>query len=325
MRLQIDVFAYHTYPGYGQNMHPESMDFGAYGVETTHKLRKTVLDEPLIDHNIEFWDDEFNSIPSWPGSDESVQSKYIPRGILYNHAAGVRTFVWLLAAGVDGNEYDDFGFLHGLRNLPDDFAPRPVYFALQNTNALFADTKFDAGIKIEAANVPKSHENEFLHYGFRNKNGKAIVAYWLAEHSVPGDAFPPLTVDLALPNAGFSKPVLIDVVSGKITALDSLKALPLRDSVLAVADGSYFDWPVLPEAPSGLVAQGTSLKWELHGARRSAVERRIGNSGRWERIATLEGESFNDTKAPGGLVCYRVRAINDAGESAFSNIARIRR
>ena len=325
MRLQIDVFAYHTYPGYGQNMHPESMDFGAYGVETTHKLRKTVLDEPLIDHNIEFWDDEFNSIPSWPGSDESVQSKYIPRGILYNHAAGVRTFVWLLAAGVDGNEYDDFGFLHGLRNLPDDFAPRPVYFALQNTNALFADTKFDAGIKIEAANVPKSHENEFLHYGFRNKNGKAIVAYWLAEHSVPGDAFPPLTVDLALPNSGLSKPVLIDVVSGKITALDSLKALPLRDSVLAVADGSYFDWPVLPEAPSGLVAQGTSLKWELHGARRSAVERRIGNSGRWERIATLEGASFNDTKAPGGLVCYRVRAINDAGESAFSNIARIRR
>src|SRR5580704_16697714 len=50
---QIDVFAYHTYPGYGQNMHPESMDFGAYGVETTLKLPKTVLSEALIDHNIE--------------------------------------------------------------------------------------------------------------------------------------------------------------------------------------------------------------------------------------------------------------------------------
>jgi hypothetical protein len=321
---QIDVFAYHTYPGYGQNMHPESMDFGAYGVETTLKLRKTVLGDPLIDHNIEFWDDEFNSIPSWPGSDESVQSKYIPRGILYNHAAGVRTFVWLLAAGVDGNEYDDFGFIHGKRGLKDDFTPRPVYYALQNTNALFADTKFDTNIKIEAANVSKSRANEFLHYGFRNKNGKAIVAYWLAAHSVPGDVFPPLTVDLTLPNSGINKPVLIDVVSGKITPLDSLKALPLRDSVMAIADASYFDWPVLPEAPSGLVAHDVSLNWELHGATKSAVERRIGNTGRWERIAAITGASFNDTSAPRGLICYRVRAIGDRGESAFSNIVRIR-
>jgi hypothetical protein len=46
-----------------------------------------------------FFDDEFNSIPSWIGSDESVQAKYVPRGLIYNHAAGVKTFVWLLAAG----------------------------------------------------------------------------------------------------------------------------------------------------------------------------------------------------------------------------------
>jgi hypothetical protein len=316
---QIDVFAYHTYPGYGQNMHPETMDFGAYGVETTLKLRKTVLAEHP---EIEFWDDEFNSIPSWPGSDESVQSKYIPRGILYNHAAGVRTFVWLLAAGVDGNEYDDFGFIHGKRNLPDDFTPRPVYFALQNTNALFADTKLDAGIKIVAANVAQSRVQELLHYGFRNKNGKAIVAYWLAAHSVPGNVFPPYTVDLTLANAGIVKPVLIDVVSGNITPLDSLKALPLRDSVMAIADASYFDWPVLPEAPSGLVVTGTALKWELHGARKAAVERRAGKA--WQRIATVEGNSFHDTNAPRGVVSYRVRALNDAGESAFSNIVTVR-
>ncbi len=209
--------------------------------------------------------------------------------------------MWLLAAGVDGDEYDDFGFIHGKRGLPDDFTPRPVYFALQNTNALFADTKFDASLKIESANVPQSHANEFLRYGFRNKNGKAIVAYWLATHSVPGDVFPPLTVDLTLPD--IKKPVLIDVVSGKITTLSSLKAVPLRYSVMAIADASYFDWPVLPEAPSGLVAQGSSLKWELHGARKSVVERRIGNAGQWERIATVEGSAYNDGSAPSGLFC----------------------
>ena len=38
---------------------------------------------------------------------------------------------------------------------------------------------------------------------------------------------------------------------------------------MAVADASYFDWPVLPEAPSGLTASvsaaGVALKWTLHG------------------------------------------------------------
>lgn len=319
---QIDVFAYHTYPGYGQNMHPESMDFGAYGVETTIKLRQTAMSEGLRP-GTEFWDDEFNSIPSWPGSDETVQAKYIPRGILYNHAAGVRTFVWLLTAGVDGNEYDDFGFIHGKRGLPDDFTPRPVFEAFQNTNALFADTKLDPGIEIKASNVPESHAHDFLHYGFRNKNGKAIVAYWLAAHSVPSNVFPPLTVDLKIGNAGINKPVLIDVVSGKITPIDSFKGLPLRDSVMAIADASYFDWPVLPEAPSGLTANGGALRWELHGAKKSAVERRIGNTGRWERIATVESNAYTDVSAQRGLVSYRVRAINEAGESAFSNIVRV--
>jgi len=323
---QIDVFAYHTYPGYGQNMHPEAMDFGAYGVESTIKLRQTIR---ALHPNAEFWDDEFNSIPSWPGSDESVQAKYIPRGILYNHAAGVRTFVWLLAAGVDGNEYDDFGFIHGKRGLPDDFTPRPVFSALQNTNALFSDTKLDAGIKIDAANVAESHARELQKYAFRNKNGKTIIAYWLATHSVPGDVLPPLTVDLKLDGAGIAKPVLIDVVSGAIAPLESLKALPLRDSVMAIADASYFDWPVLPEAPSGLVARVvrsgqlvTQLRWVLHGANKSVIERRIGE-GAWQRIATVDGSGYMDAHEPHGLVRYRVRAVNDAGESAFSNIVRV--
>jgi hypothetical protein len=339
----IDIFAYHTYPGYGQNLNPESMDSGAYGQESPTKLRELVRNYPGMRKDIEFWDDEFNSIPSWRGSDETVQSKYIPRGLIYNLAAGVKTFVWLLTAGVDGNEYDDFGFIHGRRNLPDDFTPRPVYYALQNTNALFSDTKLDPKITIEASDVPNLRRQggaPFLRYGFRNKNGKAIIAYWIAAHSVPGGAFPPLAVTLKLKNAGIKDPVLIDVVSGEISALewkrgttDALEALPARDSILAIADASYFDWPILPEAPSGLVAQssgaGVDLRWVLHDGQpmKVAVERRAGNSGRWERIATpAAGLQFIDAAAPRGpVVCYRVRAINEAGESAFSNIVRVSR
>ena len=332
---QIDVFAYHTYPGYGQNMHPESMDAGAYGVESPAKLRALVRGYPGIRKDIEFWDDEFNSIPSWKGSDESVQAKYIPRGILYNHAAGVKTFVWLLTAGVDGNEYDDFGFIHGKRDLSDDFTPRPVYYAYQNTNALFADTKLDGSIVIEPSDVPplrRQGSAQFLRYGFRNKNGKAIVAYWVAAHSNPGGSFAPLTVNLKLKNSGIQKPVLIDVVSGEISPLtfrgETIEGLPLRDSVMAIADASYFDWAVLPEAPSGLkviIAPDTGagmLRWESHGTTDGfSIERRVGNDGRWEPWAKSSENHVDFMLEPPLRRCYRVRAASRAGGSAYSNVA----
>jgi hypothetical protein len=338
----IDVFAYHTYPGYGQNLNPEAMDSGAYGTESPAKLRDLVRSYPGIRKDLPFWDDEFNSIPSWKGSDESVQAKYIPRGLLYNLAAGVKTFVWLLTSGVDGNEYDDFGLIHGLRYLPDDFTPRPVFFALQNTNALFSDTKFDAGIEIQSSDVPALRRQAgapFLAYGFRSASGKALIAYWLAAHSNPGNVFPHLAATLLIKNSGIAHPVLIDVVSGQISPLDwkqgttdTIEGAPVRDSVMAIADESYFDWDVTPEAPSSLNAQASGgsveLSWELHGGEITgvAVERRRGDRSAWERVTTLAGDakSYRDSGvAPAQEVCYRVRALNQAGESAYSNIVRV--
>ena len=337
----IDVFAYHTYPGYGQNLNPESEDYGAYGPESPAKLRDLVHNYPGIRSDIQFWDDEFNSISSWEGSDESVQAKYIPRMLVYNWAAGVKTFVWLIAAGTDGNEYDDFGLIHGLRNVAEDFTPRPVFFSLQNTNALFSDTKLDPSIKIEGPGIPALRRKSgfpFYAYGFRAKNGKGVVAYWLAAHSLPGDVFPPFYESLTLENTGIERPVLIDVVSGEIRPLEwkegtrnVLASVPVRDSVLAIADASYFDWNVLPEAPSSLRAQrgagAVTLTWEVHGGNptQSAVERRIAE-GSWERIKTIPAATteFTDSQAGHGVVFYRVRALNDAGESAYSNVVRLK-
>jgi hypothetical protein len=106
----------------------------------------------------------------------------------------------------------------------------------------------------------------------------------------------------------------------------------VRDSILAIADASYFDWPVLPEAPSGLRAEasgsGVRLRWELHGgdASKVAVERRVG-TGQWQRVATQSaGTEFSDNDvARGSVVSYRIRALNGAGESAYSNVARLNR
>jgi hypothetical protein len=341
----IDVYAYHTYPGYGQNLNPESMDYGAYLNESPRALRELVTHYPGIRPDVSFFDDEFNSIPSWVGSDESVQAKYVPRGLVYNHAAGVKTFVWLLAAGADGNEYDDFGIIHGVTNHDSDFTPRPVFHALQNTNALFSDTKFDASIEISGVDLPALRRQTgfpFMAYGFRSNHGKAIVAYWLAAHSLPGNSFPPLYASLSLKNTGITHPVLIDVVSGEIKPLawkqgtsDTLESVPIRDSVMAVADENYFDWPVLPEAPSSLnvvAASGTSkLTWQVHGGNPTGivVERRLedGKEGRgaWKRIARVAAGTteYSDSDARSGQrAAFRVRAVNADGESAYSNIAR---
>ncbi len=340
----IDVYAYHTYPGYGQNLNPEAMDYGAYLTESPRALRDLVTHYPGMKRDIPFFDDEFNSIPTWVGSDESVQAKYVPRGFVYNLAAGVKTFVWLLAAGSDGNEYDDFGLIHGLTNHDYDFTPRPVFSALQNTNALFSDTKLDPAIEIISPDLPALRRHTgfpFFGYGFRSTNGKAIVAYWLGAHSLPGNAFPPLYATMSLKNTGITHPVLVDVVSGEIKSVswkqgttDTLEALPVKDSILAITDESYFDWPVLPEAPSSLEVKqaGGSIKlnWQVHGGNPTAliVERRLEandtSPGKWERIAKLGANAtdYTDSSTKGSLAAYRVRAANADGESAYSNIAR---
>jgi hypothetical protein len=341
----IDVYAYHTYPGYGQNMNPETMDYGAYLNESPKALRELVKNYPGIKPGIPFFDDEFNSIPSWIGSDESVQAKYVPRGLIYNLAAGVKTFVWLLTAGTDGNEYDDFGIIHGITNHDYDFTPRPVFYALENTNALFSDTKLDPAIEISGGDVPALRRRSgfpFLSYGFRSKSGKTIVAYWLAAHSLPGNIFPTFYATFSLKNTGIENPVLVDVVSGDIRPLawkpgttDTLEALPVTDSIMAITDADYFDWPVLPEAPSSLKVEAAGntvkLSWQVHGGhpQHIIVERRedpASGRGSWQRIANLPASAneFSDAGVKKDQAySYRVKATHGDGESASSNSVRV--
>ena len=330
----IDIFAYHNYPDYGHNLNPEGVGKDNDTNESSKPLREMVGSYPGIRKELVFWNDEFNDgLASWTDSDESVQAKYIPRGLLIDRATGVRTFVWLIVGATDGNELDDFGMLHGLKFLPNDFTPRPVFVALQNTNTLFSDTQLDSSIKIEADSTAAPRT-----YAFRSSNGKAILAYWLPVLSKPGDQLPAQTISMKIRNSGIKNPVLADITSGKRTKLswrngsdDSLRQLPLRDNVMAIADQSYFNWPELPEAPSELNASQTGravqLTWKVHGGRPEFViiERRLGRQGKWEKASKLSANtiSFSDSENSknGKPVSYRVRAGNSAGSSAYSNVA----
>jgi len=353
----IDVFAYHIYPDYGHNLNPEAVDDPKYPLakEGGRAFREMIGRYPGVRPNVPFWCDEFNSIPTWTDMNDSIQVKYVPRQLVYNWAAGVKTFVWLLTSGTDGNEYDDFGMIHGLRYRPDDFTARPVYEALAHTNWLFADTRSDPSITISTAELDAvSHASgaRLFAYGFRSPSGKAIVAYWMGDRSLPGHDFPRISASVSLKTTGIRQPVLIDVTSGSIKPLrwkDALagltQPLPVRDSVMAIADASYFDWQELPEAPSSLkvASDGESLRltWELHGGNSTGlvVERRLeeargstaspSGSGAWENLGpTLAAGTTHvtDSTVPSGAsVSYRVRAINAAGESAYSNVVRAAR
>ncbi len=335
----IDIFSYHIYPNYGHNLNPEAMDDEHHASESPKALRDMVRKYPGIRKDLAFWNDEFNSIPSWEGSDESVQAKYIPRGLIADRAVGVRTFVWLIVGATDGNESDDFGMLHGLLLRSEDFTPRPVFAALQNTATLFSDTKPDPSIQIRLGGQTTSSAS-LLGYGFRSASNRAILAYWLPILSKAGDSSPAAKVTLQITNSGIHNPVLVDVTTGEMTPLswksgtaDTLERVPLGDSVMAIADEEYFDWMELPEAPSELILASepgdARLTWKVHGSSLEFVyiERRFGDRGRWQPVAKLpasqtsfvDKQSSNEREA--SSCSYRVVAENSAGRSAYSNVA----
>ncbi|MGB8479575.1 MAG: hypothetical protein WCE63_12145 [Acidobacteriaceae bacterium] len=336
---EIDVFAYHTYPGgIGSNTAPEEMDDAAlqHG-HTTVNLRDVVSSYPKIRPGIQFWDDEYNSIPSAPQMNEAIQAKYAPRAIVYNWAAGVPTFLWELINDTNTSEGDKFGIIHGMMHKASDFQPRPVFYTIERTNALLGDTHRDPSIKMK---VLDSHPLDaisgapLLSYGFRSRSGKSIVTYWLAISSIPGKPFQPVSIDVSLRGTGIEHPVLIDLDADKILPLtwensgaERRLRIPVKDSVMAVADANYFDWAVLPDAPYGLrlVAQGSSIVLTWHAndgiAMSVLVERRLSRTGKWVEIAHLPvaETSYKDVRSS-KHVSYRIRSMDRSGKSGYSNV-----
>jgi hypothetical protein len=332
----LDVFAYHIYPGgFSSNTPPEQMDSEAQGNHTTVALRDAVRAYPGVRKDLQFWNDEYNSVTGYiPEMDESIQAKYVSRAIIYNWAEHIPTFVWELINDTNTGEGNDFGIINGKMLRPSDFQPKPVYYAIERTNALFGDTVRDPDIELK----PKGAADDapFFAYGFKSRTGKSIVAYWRAARILPGHGSPSISMEVSLRNSGIVHPVLIDLDSDTVSPItwesesEHVLRVPVRDSLMAIADATYFDWAVLPEIPGGLTAKQSGaivdLKWqtELSGATSIVVEGRLPQSSRWVGLARLPGNSSSyevrDSKFL-NHASFRIHASNQAGRSGDSNVA----
>ena len=296
---KVDIVTYHTYPGFGSNHMPEEMDSLVHAAY----FREQIMHVPGIRSNVEFWDNEWNVSPLWKNCNESVQARYIPRFYLYNLAHHVRGFMWTFIPGTDGNEDDLYGILHGETHKPDAFQPREAYRAFSVVSALFGQTTLDPMAKFSVDRVPARYQHGQLQaHAFRDtQTYKLIYAVWLAVLSEPADKFIPI-------------PVLIDVRTGFrfVTALSwkskGILSIPLKDSVVAVADASHLHWPAVPETAAELSAkqQGKEVKleWKTYGQTTGIEVQRSVAHGCWEKLATLKtgGTQYSDDEIPAGHV-----------------------
>jgi hypothetical protein len=326
---KIDIMAYHVYPGYGANHAPEEGD----ALEDAGLFREAVLRIPGVRKDIEFWDNEWNTIPTWKNSSESVQAAYLPRYYLQARAQNVEGFFWEFIPGTDGNEGDQFGLIHG--DTPDrGFQPRPAYRSFEVTAALFGQTQVDgaADIRLEA---PDAHSHGQLRkYAYRDRmTGKRIYAVWLAVPSDPDGPRQPIPMELGIPGSGIENPILIDLTSGNVTALhwkDKEKQhllVPVSDEAVAVADASYLHWPPAPGAPGELLANSTGnevrLQWHGYGSATGFEVHRSVDWGPWQKAGTVPEKqtNFSEPIPQGQHVSYRVRALGQKATSAWSNPA----
>jgi len=327
---KIDVMAYHSYPGYGRNEPPEEED----ALEDADLFREAVLRMPGVRKDIEFWENEWNTIPAWKNSNESVQARYVPRFFLQALTQGVKPFFWEFIPGTDGNEDDQFGLLHGENFDESAFQPRPAYRAFEVTSALFGQAKIDPMADILLDPPQQYGHGQVRKVAFRDRaSEKPIYAIWLAVVSNPADDFVPLEVEVQLPNSGITNPIIVDLRSGRVTPTAWVNRekqtllIPLKDSVVAVADSSYLDWPEAPEAPGQLAAalsgRDVILTWNGHGNDSGLEIQRSVDWGAWAKVKDVPANetTYSEHLPLGAHITYRVRAVGLKAPSAWSNPA----
>jgi len=330
---KLDIMAYHSYPGdgpFGFGRPPEEIDALHGGAA----FRKGVLSIPGIRPDLEFWLNEWNVCPKAKGSNQSVQARYLPRFYLEHLAHNVRGFIWVFMPATDGNEDNMLGILEGDTQGPDAFQPREAFFAFQNLSAVFGQTVRDPGDEDALKPVEPYARGELRSFWFRDRaSGRRVFACWLAIPADPKDDFKPVNAEMTVADRSITRPVLLDIRTGEVRELrwnDPARrtvTVPLKDSVMAVADARFLDWPETPQTPAELVAERrgaeVTLRWKPSpGAVRFEVER-SDDFKPWLPVGevTAPAAEFSERSSAASRSTYRVRATNTNGRSPWSNPA----
>jgi len=329
---KIDIMAYHIYPvdPSGRARPPEEIDTAGGGAE----FRKGVLSIPGVRPDLEFWLNEWNTNPQMKGSNESVQVRYLPRFYLEQLAHNIRSFVWEFMASTDFDKNNPWGILENDPPGPNAPHTSEAFGTFQNLSAVFGQTVRDPGGEDALKPVKEYAPDQIRSYWFRNRaSGRRVIAFWLAIPSDPKDDLKPVMTEMTIADKDITRPVLMDIRSGDIRELswvDKHKRtvkVPLKDSVMAVADVKFLDWFEVPRTPAGLVAERRGEQVMLHwnpGSPGVRLEvQRSDDFNPWRKVGEVTAPAAEFSEAPANALhsTYRVRATNANGSSPWSNPA----
>jgi hypothetical protein len=327
---KLDIMAYHSYPGgpFGVGRPPEEIDSLHGGVQ----FRQGVVSMPGIHAGLEFWLNEWGINATAKGSNQTVQARYLPRFYLEQRAHDIRGFVWEFMSATDGNEENRMGIVEGDTLDSSAFRPREAFHAFENLSAVFGQTVRDRGGEEALQPIKEYNSGQLRAYWFHDRvSGRRVFAYWLAIPADPNDVSKPISTTLTITDPKITRPILMDIRTGKIQELHWIDrekhtlSVPVKDSVMAVADATYVDWTEVPETPREFIAKrsgtGTSLLWKASPGAVTYEIQRSCNFGPWIEMSqvTAPVSDFTERTPAPGQATYRVRARNANGCSPWSN------
>jgi hypothetical protein len=140
------------------------------------------------------------------------------------------------------NMLQSFGLIRS--NLLHEFIyKRPAYYAVQHLAGFFDDEVKPIGLLAHESDCPRT----MAVAGFE-KEGTSVVLVWYSDQ-VPGDALEWDPIDLTIQGATFQDPVYIEMITGKVYALDpsgwkadgktvTFTGLPVWDSPVMIVERS---------------------------------------------------------------------------------------
>ena len=245
----VEGWVYHPYVKNPDAEHDDHFDWGTVNqgklaalVRALGPRHYIVQGETGCPAQLEF-SHALNNLP-WT---ECSQVKWNLRGMMRAAANEVR--LYSVFAMIDF-QYTNF-MLQSFGLLRADLAKevvyrRPLYYACRNVFSLFDDTVKGEGIvpctcrMVEWADANERGCRRTFTAAKFSKGGLPIVALWQSDR-IPGDSRSFDRASVAIPGVAFKEPVWVDLVTGRVCALDGFDRVPVWDAPVLIAERKAID------------------------------------------------------------------------------------